>query len=74
MNLKRALFNLYFYIVPKAATKWLNFKLDIAEALDTLERDESGELSPFEIVIIFLAAITLFVICATIYLTERVTR
>jgi len=41
VNLKRTLFNLYFYIVPKAATKWLNFQFDIAEALDNLERDES---------------------------------
>ena len=45
MNLRRALFNIYFYITPKAATKWLNFKLDVAEALDNMVRDES-DVSP----------------------------
>ena len=41
MNLKRALFNLYFYIAPGAATRWLNFKFDVAESLDNMEIDEN---------------------------------
>jgi len=34
MNLKRTFFNLWFLIAPEAATKWLNFKLSVAEELE----------------------------------------
>jgi len=34
MNLRRALFNLFFYIALEAAPEWLNFKLGVAEELD----------------------------------------
>ena len=60
MNLKRILFNLYFYIAPGAATRWLNFKFDAAEALDNIARDESGELSDLEAAV--LLGLVLFIL------------
>ena len=47
MNLKRWLFNFWFGVAPEAATRWLNFKLSVAEALDNMVRDEEEEAPAF---------------------------
>ena len=60
VSFNRAFFNLWFLIAPMAATKWLNFQFDIAEALDNLDRDESGELSDLEAAV--LLGLLLFVL------------
>ena len=68
VGFNRAFFNLWFLIAPMAATKWLNFKFDVAEALDNLDRDESGELSDFDVCIILVGMMILIAIASLAFL------
>jgi len=63
----RAFFNLWFLIAPIAATKWLNFQFDIAEALDNLDRGESG-ISDLEYCVAMGLILVIFIVFALLML------